>query len=85
LIEAAGLKGLYHGGARVSKLHANFIINTGGATAVDVFLLIREIQTRVHEHTGIRLKPEIRFMGDWRQELQSAYVGALLEPNSVVS
>ena len=52
LIEAAGLKGHRVGGAQISPVHANFIANTGGATAADVLALIRRAQERVREHRG---------------------------------
>lgn len=65
LIEAAGLKGYRHGGAQVSPRHANFIINTGQATAQDVVTLINLIRRRVYDCTGIVLMPEILFIGDW--------------------
>jgi UDP-N-acetylmuramate dehydrogenase len=60
LIEAAGLKGARRGGAVVSEVHANFIVNEGGATAADV---MRTIQTKVKANTGVSLRPEIRFLG----------------------
>jgi UDP-N-acetylmuramate dehydrogenase len=63
LIEAAGLKGTTLGGARVSELHANFIVNDGGATAADVACLMRKIQMVVRDTYGIFLEPEIRFLG----------------------
>jgi len=63
LIEAAGGKGLRRGGALVSPKHANFIVNTGGATAADVLALMREIQRRVWEAFGVRLEPEIKLLG----------------------
>lgn len=63
LIEAAGLKGTRLGGARVSDVHANFIVNEGGATAADVAGLIRKIQMTVRDIHGIELTPEIRFLG----------------------
>lgn len=65
LVEAAGLKGYRHGGAQVSPRHANFIINTGQATAADVIALINLIRRRVYESTGIVLAPEILFVGEW--------------------
>jgi UDP-N-acetylmuramate dehydrogenase len=65
LVEAAGLKGARVGGATVSELHANFIVNSGGATATDVVELIRMIHDTVKESYGIELKPEIRFLGSF--------------------
>lgn len=65
LIEAAGLKGLSCGRARVSEQHANFIVNTGGATAADVRVLIEQIQQAVWEKDGVWLEPEIRLVGEW--------------------
>mgnify|MGYP001481644996 CR=1 FL=1 len=64
LIEAAGLKGLRVGGAEVSEIHANFIVNTGNATAEDVLTLIEIIQRTVEERTGIRLVPEVLAVGE---------------------
>jgi len=64
LIEAAGLKGLRIGGAEVSPKHANFIINTGEASARDIALLIDRIQAEVARNSGIRLIPEVRRVGE---------------------
>lgn len=64
LIEEAGLKGLRVGGAEVSILHANFIINTGQATARDVLTLMEQIQTKVFEKFGIKLVPEVLVVGE---------------------
>ncbi|MDZ4654416.1 MAG: UDP-N-acetylmuramate dehydrogenase [Coriobacteriia bacterium] len=64
LIDAAGLKGTRLGGARVSDVHANFIVNDGGATAADVLGLIGKIQMVVKDAYGIDLWPEIRFLGE---------------------
>ena len=64
LIEEAGLKGLRVGDAQVSEKHAGFIINRGAATARDVTELIRQVQQRVEERSGIRLEPEVRFVGE---------------------
>jgi UDP-N-acetylmuramate dehydrogenase len=63
LIESAGLKGARYGGAAVSHVHANFIVNEGGATANDVLVLMHRIITSVKDAYGIELKPEIRFLG----------------------
>ena len=63
LIEDAGLKGAQVGGARVSEKHANFIVNTGSATASDVRALMKQIQTKVYEDYGVELEPEVRLLG----------------------
>ena len=64
LIERVGLKGLRRGGAVVADKHANFIINTGSASAADIEALIDDIRQRVLEATGIELKPEVRIIGE---------------------
>jgi UDP-N-acetylmuramate dehydrogenase len=63
LIEAAGLKGARHGGAQISPVHANFIVNTGLATAADVLALIGHARAAVRMRTGILLEPEVRIVG----------------------
>ncbi|MCL2332102.1 MAG: UDP-N-acetylmuramate dehydrogenase [Actinomycetia bacterium] len=63
LIEKVGMKGARCGGAQVSKLHANFIINRGDARAIDVMRLIREIRDKVLTSYDIELRPEIQFLG----------------------
>jgi UDP-N-acetylmuramate dehydrogenase len=60
LIDTLGLKGYRIGGAQVSEKHANFIVNTGEATASDIASLIRHVQDSVERQTGIRLVPEVR-------------------------
>jgi len=60
LIDTAGMKGACVGGARVSSLHANFIINAGSATARDVSALIKLIQAKVLEHSGVALELEVQ-------------------------
>ncbi|MBN1402044.1 MAG: UDP-N-acetylmuramate dehydrogenase [Anaerolineae bacterium] len=65
LIEQAGLKGVSVGGATVSRKHANFVLNTGTASASDVKRLIERIQRQVWEAFGQRLEPEIELVGDW--------------------
>jgi len=67
LIEAVGLKGTRHGGAMIAEQHANFIVNTGGATAADVRALMDQVQRRVWETHGVRLEPEVRLVGDWSE------------------
>lgn len=63
LIEAAGLKGRQVGGAQISPVHANFIANTGGATARDVRQLMEIAQEAVEKESGVRLEPEVRMLG----------------------
>ena len=63
LIEACGLKGERVGAAVVSEKHANFIVNTGGATAADVESLIARVEERVASETGVRLVREVRIVG----------------------
>lgn len=60
LIDRAGLKEACIGGAKVSSVHANFIINAGSATARDVSALIRLIQAKVLEHSGVSLELEVQ-------------------------
>lgn len=64
LIEQAGLKGLRVGGAKVSELHAGFIVNDGGACAADILELIAEVQRRVLAHAGVRLCCEVQIWGE---------------------
>ena len=64
LIEAAGLKGHRIGGAEVSEKHANFIINTGDATATDIEELIEHVRQTVIEQHGVELKHEVRIVGE---------------------
>lgn len=67
LIEECGLKGLTIGEAQVSPVHANFLINTGGATCKDMLSLIATVQTRVKEATGIELRSEVRQIPSHRE------------------
>jgi UDP-N-acetylmuramate dehydrogenase len=64
-IEQAGLKGHRIGGAEVSTLHANFIVNAGGATASDIKQLSEYVQEKVAEKFGIQLKREIILLGEF--------------------
>lgn len=64
LIEQAGLKGKRCGGAEVSTQHANFIINTGQATASDVTALIEHIQKEIFERFGVSLRTEVLMVGE---------------------
>lgn len=68
LIEACGLKGWCIGGAMVSPKHANFIVNTGNASATDIETLITLVQHRVKKDTGIELIQEVRIIGDARRQ-----------------
>ena len=63
LISDAGLKGWRSGGAAVSKKHAGFVVNLGGATAADVHAVIEHVQDEVERQFGVRLEPEVRFLG----------------------
>ena len=73
LIEEAGCKGLATGAARVSELHANFIVHDGSAKAADIVELMGRVQQRVRAHSGVWLQPEIEWWGDgdpplpWRE------------------
>jgi len=69
LIEAAGLKGTRIGGAQVSPMHANYFVNTGGATAADVRALIDRAQQEVEARFGVRLEPEVKLIGNWGEYL----------------
>lgn len=64
LIQDAGLKGYSIGGAQVSELHAGFIINTGNASAEDIFSLMHYVQKRVKEESGVNLEPEVRIIAE---------------------
>lgn len=64
LIEAAGLKGYSIGGACVSPKHANFIINTGDATALDIERLVHHVAETVARVHGVTLQPEVRVIGE---------------------
>ena len=67
LIEMVCGKGVAVGGARISEVHANFIVASEGARANDVYTLIRHIQRRVHRETGIELEPEVRLVGEFEE------------------
>jgi UDP-N-acetylenolpyruvoylglucosamine reductase len=70
IIDELGLKGRRIGGAEVSPVHANFIINRGGATAGDVIALMREVRETVRERRGVTLEPEVLLFGrDWKEVL----------------
>jgi len=64
LIESAGLKGLRRGGAQVSEKHANFIVNTAGASAADIEDLLLQVQAEVERIYGVHLEPEVGIVGE---------------------
>ncbi len=65
IIEAVGCKGSRQGQAQVSEQHANFIVNTGGATANQVWQLIEQVQRQVWQEERVWLEPEVRRVGEW--------------------
>lgn len=70
LIEKAGLKGTTIGGAKISEIHANFIVNTGSATSFDILQLMFFIQENVQEKYGYKLQPEVKYIGNIKKEEQ---------------
>ncbi len=70
LIDEAGCRGLLNGGAQMSPLHCNFMINTGQATAHDLEYLGEMVRARVFEHSGIKLEWEIKRLGDFMPGLE---------------
>lgn len=64
LLEAAGCRGLRHGGARFSEKHANFVENTGDASTADVLEVMAVGRRRVRERFGVELEPEVQVLGD---------------------
>jgi UDP-N-acetylmuramate dehydrogenase len=76
LIEAVGLKGHRIGGALWSDVHANFLVNAGGATARDVLALVNLARSRVRERFGIALETEVRLLGAFpAEDLQDLTAG----------
>ncbi len=70
LVDEAGLKDTCEGGAKVSPVHANFIVNASHARSADVVALMRRVRARVKETQGIELSPEIRLLGkNWEDVL----------------
>lgn len=63
LIEAAGLKGTQRGGAEISRIHANFLVNLGDATTADVLALMSLMRAEVLRTSGVALEPEVRLLG----------------------
>ena len=68
LIDAAGLKGKRVGACQISERHGNFIVNHGGAKAMDVWQLMKIARSEVQKKFGVELIPEVKLLGDW--ELQ---------------
>jgi UDP-N-acetylmuramate dehydrogenase len=66
LIEQAGLKGYQIGGAQIALRHANFILNCGGASAGDIFQLIRHVQQQVEQQWSLWLEPEVKMLGEFQ-------------------
>jgi UDP-N-acetylmuramate dehydrogenase len=66
LIQDAGLRGFSIGDAQVSEKHCGFVINRGGASASQIAELIREVQRRVYENSGVKLETEVRFLGHFK-------------------
>lgn len=73
LLDQSGAKGLTVGQAAVSALHANFIINLGGATSLEVTSLLQKMQDRVMEKFGVRLNPEWKTLGDFTAEEKAVW------------
>lgn len=71
LIEDAGLRGFSIGDAAVSDAHSNFIINKNQASASDMLRLMRHVQEKVREKSGILLQPEVRLVGQWDENFLS--------------
>ena len=78
-IDAAGCRGMMVGGAQMSPMHCNFMINTGPATAYDLELLGETVRAKVLEHSGIRLEWEIKRLGLFREgQLVQEFLGRML-------
>ena len=65
LIMDSNLRGYQVGGAQVSEKHCGFVINTGNATAEDVRTLMADVQRIVMEKFGVKLEPEVKFLGEF--------------------
>jgi UDP-N-acetylmuramate dehydrogenase len=68
LLDQLGARGMRIGDAEVSEKHANFIVNRGSATAVDICRLIESLRQMAHDRAGVELRPEVLMMGDWQGE-----------------
>lgn len=64
VIDAAGMRGIRVGGAQVSEVHSNFLINSGGATAADFLKLSAQVKAAVLEQSGVALEEEVRIVGE---------------------
>ncbi|MBA2627192.1 MAG: hypothetical protein H0U85_04215, partial [Gemmatimonadales bacterium] len=73
LVDAAGLKGTRVGAAEVSPVHANYIVNTGGATAADVRGLIELVRARVRDRFGATLEAEVKIIGPSGEYLEGGH------------
>lgn len=65
LIMEAGLSGVTAGGAQVSEKHCGFIINTGNASSADILELIRLVQQKVQQNSGVKLEMEVKCIGEF--------------------
>lgn len=70
-IDACGLKGMIHGGAEISMIHGNFMINQNHATSKDVVALVKKIRQKIYEAKGVWLEPEVKVLGSTWDELLS--------------
>lgn len=68
LIQDAGLRGYRVGGAQVSEKHCGFVINTGDASAADVWHLICDVQEKVYEQFQVKLEPEVKLLGNFDEK-----------------
>ena len=65
MIDKTGLRGFAVGDAAVSEKHAGFVVNLGNASARDVRMLLCRVREKVFEKYGVKLEPEVRFLGDF--------------------
>lgn len=63
-VKGVGMQGASIGNARISELHGNFIVNSGGATSNDYLLLLEDVQRKVYQKFGLNLQPEIKYIKD---------------------
>ena len=80
LVDTYGLKGMRVGGAEVSDVHGNFIVNRGGAKAEDVIELVRQIRCRIHDQSGYLLEPEVLLLGHvWDTVLEEGKTDIIID------